>query len=416
MDNVCIICREEMVTGAKRLPCNHIFHTRFGAKRRPFGAAYGVFDKGGMMGSLCFPTAACARGSRGSRRAPRVAWTSSAPPCPLSRPLKLQSRTQRRLRAPRALSPRTVSSPTPQTHTGFPLGCPKAVGLPPVSRLSASRCCLVLDMGFPPAVGRGFGVLGPLRGSDPLPTPLQSHRGCSPRSPRGCSRCGRPWLRSLPSPVLRDPPALRAPPLLQVSLSPILPISYGLGVPPSPSYTPLAPQPLPEPGKAALRVRTVPRLRVLLCPPRGWGCRGRLFLVSGGGFGVRLWGFGPVSSRPPNPTAFRHPPNLHPPPGLPPMPVPPAGFAGLTEEELRAMEGHERQHLEARLQSLHNIHTLLDAAMLQINQYLTVMAAIGCGRGSLGGGWGHRGGWGQVFGSPRGVGVTKRAGVECWGH
>lgn len=80
------------------------------------------------------------------------------------------------------------------------------------------------------------------------------------------------------------------------------------------------------------------------------------------------------------------------------------------------MEGHERQHLEARLQSLHNIHTLLDAAMLQINQYLTVMAAIGCGRGSLGGGWGHRGGWGQVFGSPRGVGVTKRAGVECWGH
>lgn len=31
MDNVCIICREEMVTGAKRLPCNHIFHTRWGA-------------------------------------------------------------------------------------------------------------------------------------------------------------------------------------------------------------------------------------------------------------------------------------------------------------------------------------------------------------------------------------------------
>lgn len=29
MDNVCIICREEMVTGAKKLPCNHIFHTRW---------------------------------------------------------------------------------------------------------------------------------------------------------------------------------------------------------------------------------------------------------------------------------------------------------------------------------------------------------------------------------------------------
>ncbi|KAJ8984191.1 hypothetical protein NQ317_011100 [Molorchus minor] len=26
-DNVCIICREEMTTGSKKLPCNHIFHT-----------------------------------------------------------------------------------------------------------------------------------------------------------------------------------------------------------------------------------------------------------------------------------------------------------------------------------------------------------------------------------------------------
>ncbi|XP_060614194.2 E3 ubiquitin-protein ligase synoviolin [Anolis sagrei] len=66
--------------------------------------------------------------------------------------------------------------------------------------------------------------------------------------------------------------------------------------------------------------------------------------------------------------------------GFPPMPVPPSGFAGLTEEELQAMEGHERQHLEARLQCLQNIHTLLDAAMLQINQYLTVLATIGTPR------------------------------------
>ncbi|CAH2325212.1 E3 ubiquitin- ligase synoviolin [Pelobates cultripes] len=68
---------------------------------------------------------------------------------------------------------------------------------------------------------------------------------------------------------------------------------------------------------------------------------------------------------------------MFPPFGLPPMPMPPAGFAGLTDEELRAMEGHERQNLEARLQCLQNIHTLLDAAMLQINQYLTVLANIG---------------------------------------
>ncbi|XP_053576094.1 E3 ubiquitin-protein ligase synoviolin [Bombina bombina] len=68
---------------------------------------------------------------------------------------------------------------------------------------------------------------------------------------------------------------------------------------------------------------------------------------------------------------------LFPPFGLPPMPMPPAGFAGLTFEELQAMEGHERNNLEARLQCLQNIHTLLDAAMLQINQYLTVLATIG---------------------------------------
>lgn len=68
---------------------------------------------------------------------------------------------------------------------------------------------------------------------------------------------------------------------------------------------------------------------------------------------------------------------MPPPFGFPPMPVPPAGFAGLTDEELHSMEGHERQNLEARLQCLQNIHTLLDAAMLQINQYLTVLATIG---------------------------------------
>ncbi|KAM4643663.1 LOW QUALITY PROTEIN: E3 ubiquitin-protein ligase synoviolin [Amazona ochrocephala] len=74
------------------------------------------------------------------------------------------------------------------------------------------------------------------------------------------------------------------------------------------------------------------------------------------------------------------PPHPFPTAGFPPMPVPPPGFAGLTEEELRAMEGHDRQHLEARLQCLQNIHTLLDAAMVQINQYLTVLATIGSPR------------------------------------
>ncbi|MBN3326537.1 SYVN1 ligase, partial [Atractosteus spatula] len=56
-----------------------------------------------------------------------------------------------------------------------------------------------------------------------------------------------------------------------------------------------------------------------------------------------------------------------PPFGLSPPPAPPAGFSGLSEEELAEMEQEGRRGLEARLQCLQNIHTLLDAAMLQIN-------------------------------------------------
>uniref|UniRef100_A0A5F9C2E2 Synoviolin 1 n=1 Tax=Oryctolagus cuniculus TaxID=9986 RepID=A0A5F9C2E2_RABIT len=74
-------------------------------------------------------------------------------------------------------------------------------------------------------------------------------------------------------------------------------------------------------------------------------------------------GTGPAPEAGPAP-GFPFPPPwmgmpLPPPFAFPPMPVPPAGFAGLTPEELRALEGHERQHLEARSHSLRNIHTLL---------------------------------------------------------
>ncbi|XP_058876532.1 E3 ubiquitin-protein ligase synoviolin [Acipenser ruthenus] len=85
----------------------------------------------------------------------------------------------------------------------------------------------------------------------------------------------------------------------------------------------------------------------------------------------------PFSFPPPFPSApwMGMPP---PPPfGMPSVPLPPAGFSGLSEAELRLMEGHERRNLEARLQTLQNIHTLLDAAMLQINQYLSVLATMG---------------------------------------
>lgn len=90
---------------------------------------------------------------------------------------------------------------------------------------------------------------------------------------------------------------------------------------------------------------------------------------------------GPIPS-PQTSTAASVPPFMMPPffmpmPFMVPPPVPDANYSGMTEEELKAMEGQERQNLEARLQCLHNIHTLLDAAMIQIQQYTTVVQNLG---------------------------------------
>uniref|UniRef100_A0A6I8N6P7 E3 ubiquitin-protein ligase synoviolin n=1 Tax=Ornithorhynchus anatinus TaxID=9258 RepID=A0A6I8N6P7_ORNAN len=225
-DNVCIICREEMVAGAKRLPCNHIFHT------------------------------SCLR-----------SWFQRQQTCPTCRMDVL-----------RASLP-AQSQPPPEPPEPGPQAPPHR---PPVSlRLSAVPQGLLPP--FPPGMFPLWPPMGPF------------------------------------------PPA----------------------PPPSGAADAAAPSAAGE-------------------PDRGGG--GRPLEGRGGGPGP------PRGPRPSRPPAGPPPP---PPPGFPPMPVPPAGFAGLTAEELRALEGHERQHLEARLQSLRNIHTLLDAAMLQINQYLTVLASLG---------------------------------------
>ena len=49
-------------------------------------------------------------------------------------------------------------------------------------------------------------------------------------------------------------------------------------------------------------------------------------------------------------------------------------MSGLSVEELQAMEGIERENIEARIQWLRDIQALLDGAMLLINQYNTVAA------------------------------------------
>lgn len=68
--------------------------------------------------------------------------------------------------------------------------------------------------------------------------------------------------------------------------------------------------------------------------------------------------------------------------GLPPstllMPLPPVPPAldTLTDEELRAMEGNERHHVEERIKHLQNIRTLLDASVALMNQYSTMVARL----------------------------------------
>ena len=58
-------------------------------------------------------------------------------------------------------------------------------------------------------------------------------------------------------------------------------------------------------------------------------------------------------------------------------PLVPNELSGLSEEELRTMEGVERSNVEARVNWLRDIHTLLDGAMMLIAQYNQVAASIG---------------------------------------
>eukprot|EP00795_Rhopilema_esculentum_P003047 gene3047-1326_t len=69
-------------------------------------------------------------------------------------------------------------------------------------------------------------------------------------------------------------------------------------------------------------------------------------------------------------------------PGMP-SPLPPQLFMSplenlstLSEEELRNMEGQERANVEARIKVLRNVHSLLDAAIVQLNQYSQVITTL----------------------------------------
>jgi hypothetical protein len=59
---------------------------------------------------------------------------------------------------------------------------------------------------------------------------------------------------------------------------------------------------------------------------------------------------------------------------FPPPPLPPVNFTGMSEEAIRAMEGTELAHVQARIQCLRNVRTLLDASMIQMQQYMNIVS------------------------------------------
>lgn len=67
---------------------------------------------------------------------------------------------------------------------------------------------------------------------------------------------------------------------------------------------------------------------------------------------------------------------MPPPPFMSSMPPAPPSLSSLSEAELQELEAEGRRGLEARLQCLQNIHTLLDAAMLNIHHYLSTVATL----------------------------------------
>jgi len=116
------------------------------------------------------------------------------------------------------------------------------------------------------------------------------------------------------------------------------------------------------------------------------------------------------SSRPP----FMFPPF----PFLPylPPPLPPANFSGLSDSELSLMEGQERSHVEARIKCLRNIQVLLDAAVMEMQQYSTVVARCNTTSGSAaasGSGSGGAPGSGSEASSGVGSAAASGSGSEA---
>ena len=87
---------------------------------------------------------------------------------------------------------------------------------------------------------------------------------------------------------------------------------------------------------------------------------------------------------PVNPTSQTTAPPIPPFPFFPPFMAPfsippppmPANLDQLTTEELQAMEGNERKHIEERLKLLKNVNTMINASIAMMTQYQTIVSNL----------------------------------------
>uniref|UniRef100_A0A8C1WQ96 RING-type E3 ubiquitin transferase n=1 Tax=Cyprinus carpio TaxID=7962 RepID=A0A8C1WQ96_CYPCA len=164
-------------------------------------------------------------------------------------------------------------------------------------------------------------------------------------------RASQPNQTPAPAPAQAPAAAANAPVPPPVNVAPGMMPQFPPGLFPFWGPFPGAPPPPPAPG--AQTATDAPQTSAAATQAQGAGQHASAAPGAMPGF--------PFSMPPPFPSA-------------PWLPMPP--FCMLTFAELRELEQEGRRGLEARLQCLHNIHTLLDAAMLNIHHYLSTVATL----------------------------------------
>lgn len=186
----------------------------------------------------------------------------------------------------------------------------------------------------------------------PPPQPQQPPPPQAPQPPFGFHPMG------VPPPPMGIPPTPGVPPQGLQNAPPVMfPGWPPMGVPPfPPGQQPPVPSQAPAPGVTSATGSSSP-------PQPGPSSAQDASQTQMPGFGM------------PPPFMFP-PPFMMPPFMFGDLSMPPnMDFSSLNIEQLVAVEGQERQNVEARINMLRTVHALLDAAIVQLNQYTQMVNA-----------------------------------------